>query len=182
MDSKIGEAKSRQRLFFALWPDHGLRSRVSRLASMLPEHSGQLHHPDDLHMTLVFLGAVTTEQHACIKQAGDAIQLEPFRLYLDQVDYWRLPRILFLAPSKKPAPLTALVQNLQSGLIGCGFEPEKRVYKPHVTLVRKAKQRQSLRHVDRIEWSVSEFVLAGSTTGERPPRYQVIKRWSLQKR
>lgn len=179
MNLEMSEAESKQRLFFALWPDHGLRSRFSSLASTLLEHGGQQHHPDDLHMTLVFLGSVATEQYVCIEQVGDAIQLEPFTLYLDQVDYWERPRILFLGSGKKTAPLTALVQNLQSELMRCGFEPEKRVYKPHITLVRKAKQRQALRYIDRIEWPVSEFVLAGSSAGEKFPRYQVIRRWSL---
>ncbi len=169
-----------QRLFFALWPDHRLRSRLDRLVHELPAHGGQQHHPDDLHMTLVFLGPVAPEQRACIERGGDEIQIDPFTLYLDRVDYWPRPRILCLGASEASAPLTSLVQSLQSGLVSCGFEPETRPYKPHVTLARKAKQKHIFNLDSPIEWPVSEFVLAGASTGERPPRYQVIKRWSLQ--
>jgi len=169
-----------QRLFFALWPDPGLHSRLNRLVRDLPEHAGRQHHPDDLHMTLVFLGAVAPEQQTCIERIGDEIQIDPFALYLDQVDYWPRPRILCLGVSDPPAPLISLVQSLQSELIGCGFEPEKSPYKPHVTLSRKAKQKHAFSLDSPIEWPVSEFVLAGSSTGDKPPRYQVLKRWPLR--
>jgi len=169
-----------QRLFFALWPDQSLRSRLNRLVRELPEHAGQHHHPDDLHMTLVFLGAVAPEQQACIERIGDEIQLDPFTLYLDQVDYWSRPRILCLGVSDPPSLLTSLLQSLQSELMGCGFEPEKRPYKPHVTLSRKAKQKYAFSLDSPIEWPVSEFVLAGSSAGGKPPRYQVLKRWPLR--
>ena len=168
-----------QRLFFALWPDHSVRSKLNHLVRELPEHGGRQHQPNDLHITLVFLGPVAPEQCACIEQVGDEVQIDPFMLYLDQVDYWPRPRILCLGASDLPAPLISLVQNLQSGLVGCGFEPEKKPYRPHVTLARKARQKHTFNLDSPIEWPVSEFVLAGSSTGEGPPRYQVMKRWSL---
>jgi len=168
-----------QRLFFALWPNPYLRNRINRLACELSGQGGQQHHPDDLHMTLVFLGAVTSEQRACIEQIAGKIQMEPFTLYLDQVDYWLQPRILYLGTNKTPVPLASLVQQLQSSLMDCGFKPEKRPYKPHVTLVRKVKQQQAFHLNSALEWPVDEFVLAGSNLGEVPPRYQVIKRWPL---
>jgi len=140
---------------------------------------GQRHHPDDLHITLVFLGSVASEQRGCIERVADGIQVEPFTLFLDRVDYWEQPRIQCLGVSKTPAPLSMLVQRLQSGLMDCGFEPEKRVYKPHVTLSRKAKKQQPISLKTPIEWPVSEFALAGSSTGKKPPRYQMIKHWSL---
>ncbi|MFC1602839.1 RNA 2',3'-cyclic phosphodiesterase [Pseudomonadota bacterium] len=169
-----------QRLFFALWPDHELRNRINTLASELPGQGGQRHHPDDLHMTLVFLGSVAPAQRACIEQIGDEVQVNPFTLSLDQIDYWARPRILFLGATDTPAPLASLVESLQSGLVGCGFKPEERAYKPHVTLIRKAKQPRTFNFVAPIDWTVSEFVLAGSCAGEPPPRYQVLKRWSLK--
>ncbi len=174
-----GECKPMQRLFFALWPDHEVRNRINRLACELPEQAGQRHHPEDLHITLVFLGTVAAGQHACIEQVGGGIDLRPFTLHLDRVDYWEQPQILCLSASSRPAPLISLVQQLWSGLAGCGFKVEKRAYKPHVTLVRKAKKRLHARLDSPIEWPASEFVLAGAAAGEKPPRYQVIKRWSL---
>ncbi len=169
-----------QRFFFALWPDSHLRSHINRLACELPGQDGKRHHPDDLHLTLAFLGSVTSEQRACIEQVGDEICMEPFTLYLDRIDCWLQPRILYLGVNKIPAPLALLVQQLQLGLAGCGFKPEKRPFKPHVTLVRKMKQKQVFNLDSPLEWPVREFVLAGSSLGESPPRYQVIKRWPLQ--
>jgi RNA 2',3'-cyclic 3'-phosphodiesterase len=43
------------RYFFALWPDRQVREALSTLSRSLSA-GGRPHHPDDLHMTLVFLG------------------------------------------------------------------------------------------------------------------------------
>ena len=91
-----------QRLFFALWPDHHLCNRIDTLAGELPGQGGQRHHPDDLHMTLVFLGSITSTQRACIERVGDEIQASPFSLHLDQIDYWVRPRILCLGATGTP--------------------------------------------------------------------------------
>ncbi len=173
-------AESMQRFFFALWPDSYLRSHINRLVCELSGQGGQQQHPDDLHMTLAFLGSATSAQRACIERVGDKIQIKPFTLYLGRIDYWSQPRILYLGANNTPAPLASLVQQLQSGLTGCGFKLEKRHYNPHVTLVRKMKQKQTFNLDGLLEWPVDEFVLAGTHLGVKPPRYQVIKRWPLQ--
>ncbi len=168
-----------ERLFFALWPDPALRNRINRLACELPEVGGRRHHPEDLHLTLVFLGAVTAAQRACIERVGDRVALHPFGLRLDRIEHWASPRILCLGASHRPAPLLSLVQQLQSGLDGCGFAAEERPYRPHVTLVRNVRSPPSTRPSCAVEWAVGEFVLAGTAAGEMPPRYRVVRRWPL---
>jgi 2'-5' RNA ligase len=49
----IGESR---RIFFALWPDNGVRSRLEQLAAMLPPGRGRAHAAEDLHLTLAFIG------------------------------------------------------------------------------------------------------------------------------
>jgi len=168
-----------QRLFFALWPDAGLSREINRLGEEVQGHGGRLHHPADLHMTLVFLGPVDPEQLPCIEQVADEILAESFGLSLDRIDYWPRPRILLLGSSETPEPLAALVKGLQAGLVECGFRPEKRPFRPHVTLARKARQVAASTLEQPLSWRPHEFVLAGSSMEAEPPRYRILKRWPL---
>lgn len=168
-----------QRLFFALWPDADLSRAINCLGQEAQGHGGRLHHPADLHMTLVFLGPVDSEQLPCIERIAAGIRAEPFGLSLDRIDYWPRPRILLLGSSETPEPLAALVKGLQAGLVECGFRPEKRPFRPHVTLARKARQAAPSTLERPLSWRPLEFVLAGSSMEAKPPRYQILKRWQL---
>jgi 2'-5' RNA ligase len=152
---------------------------MSRLATEAQGHGGREHHQEDLHMTLVFLGAVGPDQLSCIEQVADAISAKPFSLQLDRIDYWPRPRILLLGSSETPENLADLVAGLQTGLTACGFKPEKRPYRPHITLARKAKKVAAAALERPLQWRPREFVLAGSNLQGKPPRYQVLKRWKI---
>ncbi len=165
------------RHFFAIWPDQAVSERIVREAG---KARGRLHHPADIHMTLVFLGQISDAQLRCIEAAADAIRGQPFTLSINGIGYWHRPRILWAGPSETPEPLSQLVFDLQNGLKACGFEPERRRYKPHVTLYRKASRTIPRVIEPAVEWPVRAFVLAtsgGGAPGE--PRYRVLKRWSL---
>ncbi len=167
------------RHFFALWPDQAVSESIAREAARSSTR-GRAHHPMDLHITLVFLGQISDAQRRCIEATADTIHGEPFTLRIDGIGYWRRPRILWAGPRETPEPLSQLVFDLQNGLQGCGFEPERRRYKPHVTLYRKAAQSDPRAIEPAIEWPVRQFVLAtsgGGAPGE--PRYRVLKRWPL---
>jgi 2'-5' RNA ligase len=166
-------------LFFALWPDQDVRQGLVRIGQGLPRHAGRVPHPQDLHITLVFLGPVALEQYDCVLAAGRQTQVAPFDLIIDQVGYWKRPRILWCAPEQTPAALSELVSGLQNELAGCGFPPEKRPYSPHITLARKARPVPAQILSQPLHWRVADLVLVASHTGVRPPRYQVIKKWAL---
>ncbi len=139
-----------------------------------------MHHPQDLHMTLVFLGRVLLEQFPCVRDVAAAIAAEQFRLEINQIDYWKRPRILWCGPDRTPDPLQQLVHDLQQGLTQCSFEPEQRIYKPHITLARKARPAPAQLLDESIVWQPREFVLAGSHSGPKPPRYHILDRWKFR--
>ncbi|MEW8028950.1 MAG: RNA 2',3'-cyclic phosphodiesterase [Candidatus Thiodiazotropha sp.] len=172
---------SEQRYFFALWPDKAVRDRLSALARVSNPGEGRRHVAEDLHMTLVFLGQVAPTQRHCIEDIADDIRGVPFELSIDHTGYWSRPRIFWASPGDTPSPLAQLVADLKHGLRGCGFEPERRTYKPHVTLYRKARRAVSANLAPPIPWRVKEFVLASSANpGSSETRYQVLQRWSLE--
>jgi 2'-5' RNA ligase len=130
-------------------------------------------------MTLIFLGPVDPERLPCIEQVADGVRADSFALSLDRIDYWSRPRILLFGGSETAEPLAGLVKGLQAGLIECGFKPEKRPFRPHVTLARKARRVAASALEQPLPWRVHEFVLAGSSMETKPPRYQILKRWPL---
>lgn len=150
-----------------------------RLQRAVSGCSGRMQHPDDLHMTLVFLGRITPEQMACARQVADDIAADPFVLELDRTGYWKRPRIHWCAPKRTPEPLSRLVRTLQSGLTACGLQPEDREYRPHVTLARKAESVDNVALDASIIWQPREFVLAGSPPGDKLPRYRILDKWGI---
>lgn len=170
---------SEGRYFFALWPDQAVQERLALEARQVAAH-GRLHHSEDLHMTLVFLGPVADARLDCVEQVADRIRPRPFSLHIGGIGYWQRPRILWAGPLETPEPLSQLVFDLQNGLKACGFEPERRHFKPHVTLYRKAAITGPGVIDPAIEWPVGEFVLAVSGGGAPgAPRYRVLRRWPL---
>ncbi|MCU7844837.1 MAG: RNA 2',3'-cyclic phosphodiesterase [Candidatus Thiodiazotropha sp. (ex Monitilora ramsayi)] len=169
------------RYFFALWPDEAVREKLAAINRQMLS-KGRPHQSADLHMTLVFLGQVADSRQRCIVDAADAIVGSTFTLHLDQTGYWPRPRILWAGSERTPEPLSQLVFDLKNNLTTCGFEPERRKYKPHVTLHRKAVRSRSGVIAPTIEWRVEEFVLAVSGGGQKgAPRYRVLQRWPLSR-
>jgi 2'-5' RNA ligase len=171
-------AESR-RLFFALWPEEVVRQGLLGLGEQLQGSNGRPTHPRDLHVTLVFLGTVEEGRRCCVQAVADSIRARPFELRIDRFGFWSRPRILWCGPGETPQVLTDLVADLQRGLEGCGFSPERRPYAAHLTLARKARRVPLPEPASPVNWPVREFALAASRLGGGKPRYELLKTWSL---
>ncbi len=171
-----------ERLFFALWPDRAVRDALAQLGQELaPGATGRPTHPQDLHLTLVFLGGLEESRRACAEHVATAVREATFALRLDQVGLWSRSGTLWCGPGAVPLGLSRLVARLSEGVSACGIGLEARPYRPHVTLMRKARldgEPSSARPTQPIDWDATEFVLAGSA-GDGPPRYRVLRRWPL---
>ncbi|MCP3866708.1 MAG: RNA 2',3'-cyclic phosphodiesterase [Gammaproteobacteria bacterium] len=171
--------KAMQRLFFALWPDVHVRDELVRVGTMLPESTGRPAHPRDLHMTLHFLGHVNVEGVQCLVDAAGSIRSPTFQLTLNKVGHWGRPGLTWCAPSQVPMELTGLVNRLGGVLESCGYQPEQREYRPHVTLVRKVGELALFKLEEAIIWDISEFSLVVSRSDTGVPRYRELRKWSL---
>ncbi|HET6655397.1 MAG TPA: RNA 2',3'-cyclic phosphodiesterase [Gammaproteobacteria bacterium] len=168
------------RLFFALWPDDALREALHRAARKPARQSGgKPMAPDNYHVTLKFIGNADDEACACLCAAADAIRGQPFELRLDTLGFWPKPRILWLGAEQVPEALAALARDLERAAAGCGFEPELRPYRPHVTLARKVSRPGPLGAVAPLDWRPDAFVLAASETRPEGAHYRVLRRWAL---
>lgn len=170
-----------RRLFFALWPDPAVRSELARIQQELPLKRGRLTHPEDLHATLVFLGGAGPERQACAEAVAAGVPGEPFELEVDRTGFWQRPRVAWCGSDNAPAPLVELVRALQRGLVECGFRPESRPYRLHVTLARDARVIDTGALEKPVRWYCDSFALVASNPAGEVPRYSVLREWPLQR-
>ncbi len=168
-----------KRLFFALRPDPQVRGQLVQLQRDYNQPGANVHRAENLHMTLAFLGMVDQRRYETICHMASRLKESGFRLRLDHTGYWRRPKILWCAPSHTPQPLASLVTHLWDGLESCGFEPEQRAYKPHVTLMRKAATVRQQQLKSEIIWPVSHFELMWSHNKDGALHYESLNRWPL---
>ncbi len=150
-----------KRVFFALWPDSRQRDRLRDFiapAAKLVE--GNAVDRRNWHVTLAFIGNFPVHRLPELHEIHDHIGVEPFRLRFDRIEFWARPRIAVLAAPTVPAELQALVDGLNQRLQAAAIPTEDRTYRPHVTVVRKARpfETQRLAQAAVTEWSACELV------------------------
>jgi 2'-5' RNA ligase len=168
-----------ERWFFALWPDDGVRAALTSNLQRLVPVGARVAHPSDLHLTLAFLGPLSSETLDHVERAADEIRCAPFELVIDRVGQFRRARVLWCGPTSTPEPLSRLVSDLWGHLATCGLSADPRPYQPHLTLARRASAPASADWSTPVHWAVREFVLAAGYGGAGPV-YRVRRRWPLR--
>lgn len=169
-----------QRLYFALWPPIELSHELHRLAgNVLRGGAGRRVMPENIHLTLAFLGSVDASFRECAERAATAIRAASFTLRLEQTGYWSRPGILWVGPDQTPPSLIQLVQALNAGLAGCGYEAERRPYAAHLTLARKARLHHTVPSMEPRAWEINRFHLVQSHTHADGAHYEILRSWPL---
>jgi 2'-5' RNA ligase len=172
-----------KRLFLACWPDERLRSELHQQSRRLHKQTGgRRTDRNNLHMTLLFLGNTAPEQEQSLRRYCRALEADAFSMDIDRVGVWKRPRIAWAAPSNVPAALTELAGRLQKIAELLGHAPEKRAWRPHVTLLRKASGQVSQHEITPMHWDVDRFVLVESKTRSEGVQYRVIEQYDLNHR
>jgi len=169
-----------QRLFFALWPEPALQQHLEQAAvALLPRADGRWVRQENLHCTLLFLGAVKVAQRLCLEDAASLIRAEPFTLMLDHLGYFRRPQAAWLGCTTTPDALQALVGGLRYGAMSCGFTPETRAYEVHLTVVRRLRREPGRLPLLPITWQVNQFALMESVSKPGGVYYRPLRFWDL---
>lgn len=170
----------RERLFFALWPEPQVRARLECLVrSEAVARIGKPVAAENLHLTLVFLGACASRERDCMKGAAAQVRVPGFSLCLDRIGYWRRSRILWAGADGEPPELVELVGSLSRHLAQCGYHPESRPYRAHLTLARKAGWPVSVPPMEPVRWRVQTFCLVRSVTTSSGSQYEILHTWPL---
>ncbi len=99
----------------------------------------------NIHLTMIFLGNIQTEDIEPIKEAGRKIctSYGPFSVFLSGMGCFphsRNPRVLWLGLEGDLGRLSGFRNALQEPLAPFGVREEKRPFRPHLTLGRFRKQ------------------------------------------
>lgn len=159
---------STRRLFFALWPDDRQRERlrdfISPIAKLI---EGQHVYRGSWHVTTAFIGDFEERLIPDLRAQAAEIQVAPFRIRFDRVEFWPRPRVASLVAATAPLELEQLVDSLNTVLAGFDVPVEDRTYRPHITVVRRARpfETQRLAQPALIEWSSFELIESVSQPG-----------------
>ena len=139
---------------------------------------------EQLHLTLRFIGNVDRRAAEDARDALAQVAFAPFEVAIAGVGLFgksRAPRVLY-ADVVDPQPLKALRDRIEQALVRSGLEPERRKYKPHVTLARFSGRRPG-----RLEtylashgglaaspFTMTRFALFSSHLSHNGARYEVI--------
>ncbi|MBN4063353.1 RNA 2',3'-cyclic phosphodiesterase [Cardiobacterium sp. AH-315-I02] len=174
------------RLFFALWPPAQVRHSIVETFSQLPPPvKGRFMQAHNLHVTLHFIGSVTEDKKDCLHVAAQGLDeqggVKGFDIELNCYGHFSKVKILWMGVQNLPAELMQLQKNLGIALSGCGYQCDKRLYNPHVTLMRKCTKPIVVQQTFSIPWRVDEFVLVESTQDDSGVNYRVIEKYPLSK-
>ena len=169
----------KRRLFFALWPEDELRTRIVRATrAEVRGTGGKPTPPENLHMTLHFLGHTPDDLIAPLIERVAALPLEPFELTLDQYGYWQRARTLWLGLQETPPALAELARDLGRISHELGLPRQRRAFIPHMTLARKVNRLTPKDPPPPMDWPVNEFALVESVLGGRHSRYTTLEHFA----
>lgn len=169
-----------RRLFFALCPGRHTRDAMYKVARALKKQSGgRVVNFENLHLTLAFVGSVTEDQQQCMERVASHITIPHFNITLSELGYWPKPKVAWIGAKEIPEGLMQLANALNANLQTCGYQPEKRAFQAHITLLRKAKSHPQDSETKDIHWPVDRFALVESRTNAEGVEYQVLAEWQL---
>ncbi len=165
-----------RKLFFALWPSHRQRELLrDTINPVLSGIEGTTVDRRNWHVTLVFIGNFPEAHLAGLFKAMDLIDPGEIRLRFDTLTYWQSPKIACLHAKTTPPALSQLMYKLQQAVAPLGIKPEERVYRPHITVSRKARPFQELLLARPIELAWTDFELVESISQRGEVQYRPLK-------
>lgn len=180
------------RVFLALWPDDSVRNRLAAQGRRLHKSlTGKLTRPETIHLTLAFIGPLAVDRQKSLCEALLSVSVPRFEVVFDRAECWSHNRIGFVAPTEIPSNLFDLVGGLEKTLDKLGITYDRRPYKPHITLIRKANCPKKNPAGGRvpvspewgdfapIKWSADNFVLVESVLSAEGSNYRLVERFAL---
>jgi 2'-5' RNA ligase len=135
--------------------------------------------PENIHLTLAFLGEVAEDRLPAVLHELDELGAEPLQIRLTRLDTFPRAGVLFV--DVEPAPtLLQLQAQVAARMARCGFALEARPYHPHITLARLRQpgklngKHRTLPPALQRSFAVDEVNLYRSHTTPGGPHYEVL--------
>lgn len=166
------------RCFIAAWPDESTRLALSSISDDLRrrvEHR-RVSRPDDLHLTLAFIGNLATDVALDLSDAIQKLRFKPFVWHPDTLGFFGDAGVVWLGTLGKPTrPLASLANRVRALLDSQGVAYDKRPLAPHITLLRGVDSFVAER-VLPIHWRMESIALYRSAPAHLASRYVRVER------
>jgi 2'-5' RNA ligase len=180
-----------RRVFFALWPDDGVRAALTHATHKAVRACGGRPIPaHNLHATLVFLGSIAESRIpqlvTAAAQAASNVRAQhgaTAELVFDRIECWEKSSVLVAATSQVSgaghALAGALVDSLHQETSRVGFAADLKPFRAHITLARKLGRPARSLSMHPVSWQVTGFALVESRTEPEGAVYGVLRTFSL---
>jgi len=152
------------RLFIAIEPDDGARTRITELRDTLRSRSerGRFTRTENIHLTLAFLGECDPEKTEKVKIIMDSLRFERFFLLIDRIGKFRRDGgdIWWVGISEN-GTLTDIRSALAKGLTDAGIDIDER-FDAHMTIGREIRTDERPRATEGITSVVNSLCLMRS--------------------
>lgn len=166
------------RLFVAISVPAIIRKKIMGYQACFPE----VNFASNLHITLRFIGeqpdyVTCADALASVHMAAPFIQLCHFGL---------MRRRIFHAVVRESEALMELQASIDNALLATGLMPDKRSFRPHITLARLRREasRSMLERAEGmqldVEWKAREFCLFRSHLGGGSALHEILRSYPLE--
>lgn len=165
------------RLFVAVPLSPAVKDMLGRgIADLKGQGSGTFTRPENLHLTLAFLGE--TDRLAAAEAALDRCRLTaPFPVTVGGLG--RFGDLWWTGVREEGDRLSTLAAAVQQALREEGFSIERRAWNPHITLVRRWQGGTPSVKLPPTPMEVRRFLLMESARREGRLTYTPLRQWEL---
>jgi len=177
------QSTENKRIFLALWPGEETRQQLLEAQKRLKREpvlqTAREVNPDNLHMTLQFIGSISAEVIQKLVTCLDKVDCSGFEMKVTTMGCFPKPRVVWLGLQTIPPELIQLEQHTAACVEQCVEGYQRIPYRPHITLFRKAKISPEQDGSPEISWRVQSFALVESKSHAEGVQYHVLKQWLL---
>ncbi|MFX1519894.1 MAG: RNA 2',3'-cyclic phosphodiesterase [Promethearchaeota archaeon] len=176
------------RAFLAIDLDEHLFDKIRELQNTLVQVKDDLRivPPENVHITLEFLGNIHPSMVDEISQIMQAITLEPFNLEFKGLGVFnpKFIRVVWIGTGDGSDKVISLVEDLNKSLRSLGMKIKKQKFTPHATIARVKSKRNTRELVKSIQelseivigtMMVSSFKLKQSVLTQKGPIYTDLR-------
>jgi len=171
------------RTFISLELPEEIRKEIIQIQKKIPEFSGRKTEPENLHLTLKFLGEISEQEVEKIKARLREIKLKKFQAEISELGVFNpnFVKIIWLKINGCDE-LQKIIDNKLENL----FPKEKR-FMSHLTIARVKKINDKDKFISKlkniktknIKFNISNFFLKKSTLTSEKPVYEIIEEFNL---
>lgn len=158
---------------------------MQEAAPAVAQAGGRAIQPADMHVTLCFLGSVDETRIEALCTGAAGVRAAALTLTFDRIEFWGESKVLVAAAQANP-PGLALANSLQRCASELGLAPDRKPWRPHLTLARSVRPKfpAAQFQADRalpgpLRLTVNRFFLAESLPGAPALRYRQLANWPL---